>query len=88
MRESGFLPPLPLPDAEDTMDPYKGATIADLKLPEAVTIGSNVWAAMPRQGGRAQVDAVSPRDARYGAWTLGVADSGEGGHRSHAREGL
>ena len=66
MRENGFLPPLPLPDAEDATDPYKGATIADLKLPEAVTIGPNVRAAMPWRagaGGGAQVGAGLPRDA-------------------------
>jgi hypothetical protein len=45
MRDNGFMAPLPLPDADDATDPYKGATIADLKLPEAVTISADVRAA-------------------------------------------
>ena len=42
MRENGFMPPAQLPDAVDANDAYKGATVADLKLPAAITIKADV----------------------------------------------
>ena len=50
MRENGFMPPMQLSDAIAENDPYKGATIADLKLPSAITIRAEV---RPRRRRRA-----------------------------------